>query len=233
MVNRVAQTVYCLPTGWTTGPSKFYPRQKQKIFPLTSVFRLALGHTQPPVQCLLGVLSPGLKRGRDVTFTTHLHLVSRMSRSYSCSPSSAFMACSGTALTLEVINMYMRPTVLVPCFSSGRAANSSRLKLASATSHLQDSRYVHCHTHSFEDPLTVDCACPACSGIFAPMPVSLYRWRTLFWQTIFWRLHHDAVTAVYNAEKMSLWRIGSGFFLSLVFNREFELYYVDICKKQL
>jgi hypothetical protein len=198
------------------------------------VFRPALGHTQPPVQCLLGVLSPGLKRGRGVTFTTHLHLVprSRLSRSYSCSPPSAFMACSGTALALEVINVYMRPTVLVPCFSSGRAANSSRLKLASATSHLQDSRCVHCHTHSFEDPLTVDwLRMPRVQWYICTMPVSPYRWRILFWQTIFWRLHHGAVTAVYNTEKMSLWRIGSGFFLILVFNREFELYCIDICKK--
>jgi hypothetical protein len=40
------------------------------------------------------------KRGRSVTLTTHAHLVLRlrMSRSYTSSPPSAFMACSGTAL---------------------------------------------------------------------------------------------------------------------------------------
>jgi hypothetical protein len=54
------------------------------IFPLTSVSRPALGPTQPPVQWVPGVLSPGLKRGRGVTLTTHPCLVSRsiMSRSY-------------------------------------------------------------------------------------------------------------------------------------------------------
>jgi len=50
------------------------------------VSRLALGRTQPPVQWVPGVLSPGIKRGQGVTLTTHIHLVprSRMSRSYTC-----------------------------------------------------------------------------------------------------------------------------------------------------
>jgi hypothetical protein len=47
-----------------------------------------------------GVPSPGVKRGRRVMLTTHPHLVprSRMSRSYTSSLSSAWVACSGTAL---------------------------------------------------------------------------------------------------------------------------------------
>jgi hypothetical protein len=47
----------------------------ERIFPLASVFRPALGLTQPPVQWVPGVLSPGLKRGLGVTLTTHPHLV--------------------------------------------------------------------------------------------------------------------------------------------------------------
>jgi hypothetical protein len=72
------------------------------IFPLASVSRQSLGPTQPPVQWVPGVLSPGLKRGRGATLTTHPHLVprSRMSRSYTCSPPSASVACSGTAVVL-------------------------------------------------------------------------------------------------------------------------------------
>jgi hypothetical protein len=48
------------------------------------------------------VLSPGLKHGRDMTLITHPHIVarSRMSRSYTSSPISAFVARSGTALAL-------------------------------------------------------------------------------------------------------------------------------------
>jgi len=52
------------------------------------VSRPALGPTQPPVQWVPGVLSPGVKRGRGVTLTTHPYLVPRswMSRSYTSSP---------------------------------------------------------------------------------------------------------------------------------------------------
>jgi hypothetical protein len=59
-----------------------------RIFPLASVSRPALGPTQPPVQWVPRVLSPGVKRGRGVALTTHPHLVSRsrMSRSYTSSP---------------------------------------------------------------------------------------------------------------------------------------------------
>jgi hypothetical protein len=73
------------------------------IFPLASVSRSALRPTQPPAQRVPGVLSPGLKRGRGVTVTTHPHLVprSRMSRSYTSSPPSVSVACSGTELALK------------------------------------------------------------------------------------------------------------------------------------
>jgi hypothetical protein len=70
------------------------------VIKLSSVSRPALGPTQPPVQWVPGVLSPGVKRGRGVTLTTHPHLVPRswMSRSYTSSPPSASVACNGTAL---------------------------------------------------------------------------------------------------------------------------------------
>jgi hypothetical protein len=46
----LAQAVWCLTTGWTTGRSGFDPLQGKRIFPLASVSRPALGPTQPPVQ---------------------------------------------------------------------------------------------------------------------------------------------------------------------------------------
>jgi hypothetical protein len=61
-----------------------------------------------------GVISPGLKRGRGVTLTTHPDLVTRtrVSRSYnSFPPPSAPMACRGTALDFrleESVNKYIR-----------------------------------------------------------------------------------------------------------------------------
>jgi hypothetical protein len=58
----------------------------KRIFPLDSVSRPVLGPSQPPVQWVPWFLSSGLKRVRDVTLTTHPHLVpgSRMSRRYIC-----------------------------------------------------------------------------------------------------------------------------------------------------
>jgi hypothetical protein len=70
-----------------TGRPGFDLRQRQRIFLLASASRPALGPTQSPVQWIPGVLSPGVKRGRGVTLTTHPHLVPRlsMSRSYTSS----------------------------------------------------------------------------------------------------------------------------------------------------
>jgi hypothetical protein len=63
-----------LTTDWTI---RFDPRQRQEIFPLTSVSRPAQRPNQPPAQRVHQVLSLGVKRGRGVTLTTHPHLVPR------------------------------------------------------------------------------------------------------------------------------------------------------------
>jgi hypothetical protein len=47
------------------------PSGTKRIFPLSSVSRLALGPTQPPVKWVQLVLSPGVKRGRGVTLTAY------------------------------------------------------------------------------------------------------------------------------------------------------------------
>jgi hypothetical protein len=57
----------------------------------------------PPVQWVPGVISRGLKCGRVVSLTTHLHLVprSRMSRSYISSPPSAFVTCKWDSFSFK------------------------------------------------------------------------------------------------------------------------------------
>jgi hypothetical protein len=72
-----------------TGRPGSDPRERQRIFPLTSASRPALGSTQPPVQWVPGVLSLGVKRGRSVMLNTHPLLVPslRKSRSYTSSHS--------------------------------------------------------------------------------------------------------------------------------------------------
>jgi hypothetical protein len=83
--------LFVVPVG-SSQRSGFDSRQGQRIFPLASVSRPALGPTQPPVQWVPGVLSPGVKRGRGVTLTIYSPLVprSRMSRSYTSYPPKRF-----------------------------------------------------------------------------------------------------------------------------------------------
>jgi hypothetical protein len=86
-VRRVAQYSVWLRAG-RPGDRGSIPGRGEMIFPPASVSRPALGPTQPLVQWVPGVLSPGVKRDRGVTLTTHPHLVprSRMSMSYTSSP---------------------------------------------------------------------------------------------------------------------------------------------------
>jgi hypothetical protein len=62
----------------------FDPQQRRKDY--SSRLCVQTGTGAHPAACTMdaGVLSPGVKRGRGVTLTTHAHLVprSRMSRSY-------------------------------------------------------------------------------------------------------------------------------------------------------
>jgi hypothetical protein len=86
-----------------TGRTRFDPRQRQRIFHLVSMSRPALEPTQPPVQWVTGVLSPGVNRGRGMTLTTNPPLVPRswMSRGYTSSPPAPSWVSCGTALPLH------------------------------------------------------------------------------------------------------------------------------------
>jgi hypothetical protein len=67
----VSQSVQRLTTDWTTRRTGFDPWQRQRISPVASVSRQALRATQPPIQYVPGVPSPGVKRGLGVTLTIH------------------------------------------------------------------------------------------------------------------------------------------------------------------
>jgi hypothetical protein len=65
----------------------YYTSPRHRIFPLAPASRPALGPTQPSLQWVPGVLSPGVKCGRGVLLTTHPHLVPRLRMSRSCTSS--------------------------------------------------------------------------------------------------------------------------------------------------
>jgi hypothetical protein len=99
------------------GRSGFDPRQRQRIFPLTSASRPALGPAQPPVQWVPGALCPGVKGGRGVMLTPHPLLVPRLrkSRSYtSCHPDAPLWGVTGP-LYLILPLTWLFITVLLFC----------------------------------------------------------------------------------------------------------------------
>jgi hypothetical protein len=90
------------------------PGRGERMFPLASVSRPALGLTQPPVQLVPGVLSAGIKRGRGVTLITH-PIYCRGQEwvgAVSTLPTNASMACSGTALPFIIQNISLVCTAL-------------------------------------------------------------------------------------------------------------------------
>jgi hypothetical protein len=79
----------------------FDPRQRQRIFPLTSASRPALGPTQPPVQWVPGALSAGgkVRLGRDADPSPPSSAeIKKEQELYLLSPKCASMERNGTAL---------------------------------------------------------------------------------------------------------------------------------------
>jgi hypothetical protein len=65
--SRVAQSVQCLVTGWTTGRSRFDPRQRRKDF--SSSLCVQTGSGAHPASCTMGTggpfPGPKARPGRD------------------------------------------------------------------------------------------------------------------------------------------------------------------------
>jgi hypothetical protein len=97
-----------------TGQSGFDPRQMQKDFSSSFCVQTCSGANAAP--CPLGTRGPfaGGKAlpGRDADHSTHLVLRLRMSRGYTSSLPSTFMACSETDFYFAV---FMLSTVQAMC----------------------------------------------------------------------------------------------------------------------
>jgi hypothetical protein len=79
---------------------------RQRIFPLTSASRPALGPTQPPVQWV-----PGVKRGRGVMLTTHPLLVPKLRKRGAIPP-----PCPSASMTWSRSDLlYFSPVWLMAC----------------------------------------------------------------------------------------------------------------------
>jgi hypothetical protein len=98
-----ANSVFSLSfNGSRTGRPGFDPRQRQRIFPLTSASRQALGPTQPPVQWSS---FPGgrTRSGRDADHSPPSSAeVKKEQELYLLSPRCASMGRNGTALPLPL-----------------------------------------------------------------------------------------------------------------------------------
>jgi hypothetical protein len=112
----------CLATGWTTGRSRFDPRQRRKDFFSNLCVQTGSGANPPSSTMGTGGPVPGTKArpGCDADHLPHLVPRSRMSRSYTSSPPSAFLACSGTALAFYYESEGVRgtPSLAVYCLST-------------------------------------------------------------------------------------------------------------------
>jgi hypothetical protein len=170
--NCVSDQCYMYSVWLQTGRPGFNPRQKQWIFPLASVFRLALGYTQLPVQMGTTCLFPGVKRGRGMMLTTDIHLVQRLRMSRSCisSPPSTSMACSGTAVIFYHAR-YMLICLHIVTYSGFSIHDGTSLHSKSQYTAVKHSRKLFEHTDT-SDPY----------GPGALIPIGSFQ-QDLLWQS--------------------------------------------------
>jgi hypothetical protein len=67
----MAKSIYRRATGWMTAKLGFNSWQGQDIYLYSTASRPTLGPTQPPIQCVLGALSLGLKRPKREADRSH------------------------------------------------------------------------------------------------------------------------------------------------------------------
>jgi hypothetical protein len=88
----IAQSVKWLGTGWTTEVSEFESRQGQN-FSLFHIVETGSEPTQPPIQCVPGTLSPGVKRqGREADYSPPASAEAKKMWIYTSTPRYAFVA---------------------------------------------------------------------------------------------------------------------------------------------
>jgi hypothetical protein len=86
----IAKSEYRLPTLWTTEESEF---ERVKNFLFSESSRPALRSTQPPIECVPGTLSLGVKRpGREVDHSLPTSAEVKKMWVYTSTPLYAFMA---------------------------------------------------------------------------------------------------------------------------------------------
>jgi hypothetical protein len=87
---------FCIALGYGLEDRGFKSRQRLGIFLFTTVSRTVLGPTQPPMQWVQGVLSPGVKRpGREADHSPPSSAEVKNAWSYTSTPQYAFIAwCS-------------------------------------------------------------------------------------------------------------------------------------------
>jgi len=129
--------------------AEYFP-DRPRIFLFTKTYRLALGPTPPPVQCVLGFLD-GIN-GRSVKLTTHVRLVPRLSIEgvILLLPLHSFFAWTRTLLyifspTRDTIVTVSTPKTRTKPNCNEQTYVSTLFYLTTVSSHFPSTRLTYCN----------------------------------------------------------------------------------------